>query len=55
MTKVREGVDLDAILEELGECGRYQVMIYSLILVTTLFSAIHNCQYIFAAAEINYR
>ncbi|XP_072932964.1 organic cation transporter protein-like [Epargyreus clarus] len=53
MTK--EPVDLDAILVELGQFGRYQIRTYCFILLPIMFSAIYNSQYIFAAAEVNYR
>ncbi|XP_026744580.1 organic cation transporter protein-like [Trichoplusia ni] len=48
-------VDLDAILQELGQFGRYQIRNYCWILLTILFSAVYNSQYIFAAGEIPYR
>ncbi|XP_068617222.1 organic cation transporter protein-like [Battus philenor] len=46
---------LDAVLSELGHFGRYQLMIFSLILIPILFSAVYNSQYIFAVADVNYR
>lgn len=48
-------VNLDAILVELGQFGRYQMRNYSLILLTIVFSALFNSQYIFAAGGIDYR
>ncbi|KAG6440867.1 hypothetical protein O3G_MSEX001477 [Manduca sexta] len=55
MTKPKDGVDLDAILSELGQFGRYQIQNYCLILLPIMFSAVYNSQYIFAAGEIAYR
>ncbi|CAH1636283.1 unnamed protein product [Spodoptera littoralis] len=48
-------VDLDAILLELGQFGRYQIRNYCFILVVILMSAVYNSQYIFAAGEVSYR
>lgn len=48
-------VDLDAILLELGQFGRYQIRNYCFILVVILMSAVYNSQYIFAAGEVPYR
>ncbi|GBP53928.1 hypothetical protein EVAR_96606_1 [Eumeta japonica] len=49
------GLDVDAALAELGQCGRYQLRNYLLILVPIAFSAVYNAQYIFAAADVDYR
>ncbi|XP_049872645.1 organic cation transporter protein-like [Pectinophora gossypiella] len=48
-------VDLDAILAELGQFGRYQVRTYCFILLPIVFSAVYNSQYIFAAAATDHR
>ncbi|XP_075975539.1 organic cation transporter protein-like [Anticarsia gemmatalis] len=48
-------VDLDAILVELGQFGPYQIKNFCLILLTILFSAVYNCQYVFAAGAVDYR
>ncbi|KAH9633803.1 hypothetical protein HF086_005437 [Spodoptera exigua] len=48
-------VDLDAILLELGQFGRYQIRNYCFILLVILMSAVYNSQYIFAAGEVSYR
>ncbi|KAJ8723077.1 hypothetical protein PYW08_002989 [Mythimna loreyi] len=48
-------IDLDAILLELGQFGRYQIRNYCFILVVILTAAVYNSQYIFAAGEIPYR
>ncbi|XP_023935690.1 organic cation transporter protein-like [Bicyclus anynana] len=54
MNKQKE-IDLDPILLEVGQFGRYQLKNYCLILVPIMFSAIYNSQYIFAAANVPYR
>lgn len=52
----REGiVDLDAILSQLGQFGRYQVQTYCFILLPIMFSAVYTSQYIFAASATDYR
>lgn len=55
MTKTDEGIDLDSILLEVGQFGRYQIQTYCLILLPILFSAVYNSQYIFAAGAIDHR
>ncbi|VVD02745.1 unnamed protein product [Leptidea sinapis] len=51
----KEVLNLDSVLLELGQFGRYQIRTYCFILVPILFSAIYNAQYIFAAADLDYR
>lgn len=52
----REGsVDLDAILLQLGQFGRYQVQTYCFILLPIMFSAVYNSQFIFAASATEHR
>ncbi|CAH2047651.1 unnamed protein product, partial [Iphiclides podalirius] len=53
--KDKQDVDLDSILAELGQLGRYQIRIFCFILLPILFSAVQNSQYIFAAANVPYR
>ncbi|XP_026496252.2 organic cation transporter protein-like [Vanessa tameamea] len=48
-------IDLDEILVEVGQLGRFQVRTYCFILIPILFSAVYNSQYIFAAANVPYR
>ncbi|KAJ8716890.1 hypothetical protein PYW07_003517 [Mythimna separata] len=48
-------IDLDTILLELGQFGRYQIRNYCFILVAILISSVRNSQYVFAAGEIPYR
>lgn len=56
MTKAKEaGLDLDAVLVELGSFGRYQIRTYCLILLPIVLSGAYNGQYIFAAGETPYR
>ncbi|OWR49902.1 organic cation transporter [Danaus plexippus plexippus] len=47
--------DLDGLLLEIGQFGRYQVRNYCLILLPILFSAVHVSQFIFTTAELNAR
>ncbi|XP_013197795.1 organic cation transporter protein [Amyelois transitella] len=53
--KAKDSIDLDAILTELGQFGRYQVYTYCYILLPILFSSVYNGQYIFAASDLDYR
>ncbi|CAH2252309.1 jg1997 [Pararge aegeria aegeria] len=45
-------VNLDSVLVEIGEYGRYQIQNYVLILVAIITSALYNSQYIFTAADV---
>ncbi|CAG5054644.1 unnamed protein product [Parnassius apollo] len=55
MSKPEQHVDLDGILLELGQFGRYQLQIYCLIFLPILFNGVYNSQFIFAAADLQYR
>ncbi|XP_068084758.1 organic cation transporter protein isoform X2 [Anabrus simplex] len=48
-------VDLDEILQELGQFGRYQVMSYLLISLPIFFTVISGTSYVFTAGDLNYR
>ncbi|XP_045449795.1 organic cation transporter protein-like [Melitaea cinxia] len=52
---VKKEIDLDEILLEVGQFGRFQIKNFVLILVPILFCAFYNSQYIFAAASVQYR
>lgn len=54
-SKTEEILDLDPILVELGQFGRYQRITYFYILLAIMFCAIYNSQYIFNAGAIPYR
>lgn len=49
------GVNLDGILGELGQFGRYQIFNYGFLLLPIIFSAIYNGQYVFNVATVPYR
>ncbi|CAK1555072.1 unnamed protein product [Leptosia nina] len=48
-------LNLDSVLQELGQFGRYQIQNYAFILIPIALGAIYNSQYIFAAASVPYR
>lgn len=48
-------MDFDIILEEIGECGRYQVVNYLLICLPVMFAAANSLSYVFTAGVPNYR
>lgn len=50
-----DSVDLDAILAQLGQFGRYQIQTYCFILLPIMFSAVYNSQFIFAASATDHR
>ncbi|XP_075975669.1 organic cation transporter-like protein [Anticarsia gemmatalis] len=48
-------VDLDSIMDELGHFGRYQIRVYSYLMVAIITKAMYNTQYVFAAGPVEYR
>ncbi|XP_055854570.1 organic cation transporter protein isoform X2 [Episyrphus balteatus] len=48
-------MDFDGILEEIGECGRYQKINYLLICLPVMFAAANSLSYVFTAGIPNYR
>lgn len=55
MKKSGAAFDLDFVLGELGQFGRYQLYNYALIVVPIMFSAIYGANYVFTAADLDYR
>lgn len=56
MTKKKPNdTELDEILEELGEFGKFQIINYVFISIPILFFAGFTLSYIFAAGQLNYR
>ncbi|XP_047517117.1 organic cation transporter protein-like isoform X3 [Pieris napi] len=54
MCKPRD-VELDKILLEIGQFGRYQCHVYGWVVPVIIFNAMFKSQYIFNAAKIDYR
>ncbi|KAK9869662.1 hypothetical protein WA026_003410 [Henosepilachna vigintioctopunctata] len=48
-------MDLDDMLEEIGELGRYQITVYLLVCIPVLFGAANSLSYVFTAGVPNYR
>ncbi|XP_044750714.1 organic cation transporter protein [Coccinella septempunctata] len=48
-------MDLDDMLEEIGEFGRFQITIYGLVCLPVLFAAANSLSYVFTAGVPNYR
>lgn len=55
MTPAAAPIDLDEILEELGQFGKYQVTTYLLISLPIFFTVISGTSYVFTAGELDYR
>ena len=45
----------DDILVHLGEFGRYQKIVYFLLFLPTIFSAMHKMAWVFLGAKVNHR
>lgn len=48
-------MDLDNILTELGEFGKYQIGVYILLFFPLIFGSIGSLTYVFTAGDIDYR
>lgn len=48
-------IDLDAILVEIGETGRYQIALYATLCVLVMFTSNSYLSYIFTAGQLDYR
>lgn len=53
--KKKPEINVDSILVELGELGRYQLLQYFLLGVITLFTSLAYLSYIFTAGQLDYR
>ena len=45
----------DDILVQLGEFGKYQKIIYFVLFIPTIFSAMHKMSWVFLGAKVNHR
>lgn len=48
-------MDFDDVLEELGELGRFQIKVYTLVCLPVLFAAANSLSYVFTAGSPYYR
>nr|CAD7399801.1 unnamed protein product [Timema cristinae] len=48
-------MDLDKVLVELGQCGRFQITNYILICLPIIFSAMFTLTFVFTAGDVAYR
>ncbi|XP_022828116.1 organic cation transporter protein-like isoform X2 [Spodoptera litura] len=48
-------IDIDALIVQLGQFGRYQRWVFAYLGLAIIFTSIYNCQYVFNAAGDNYR
>lgn len=54
MKTVKE-VDLDVILTELGDFGKFQIFIISILTLPNVIVAFYLLSYIFTASQLDYR
>ena len=50
-----DSITFDDILVHLGEFGRYQKIVYFLLFMPTIFSAMHKMAWVFLGAKVNHR
>lgn len=57
MTKLSliNDIDLDGILVEVGELGRFQLLNYALLCVAVIMTSSSYLSYIFSAGQVDYR
>lgn len=48
-------INLDGILMQLGQFGKFQLFNYMLIIIPVIFAACNNGNYIFSAGDLEYR
>lgn len=51
----QQDLDLDGVLKELGQFGKFQLINYLFICLPILFSAIFTVSYVFTAGQLEYR
>lgn len=55
MPQAEDDVDLDGVLHEIGQFGRFQVRQYGLMVLPIIFNALFTLSYIFTAGNLEYR
>lgn len=48
-------VDLDTVLIELGSMGRFQIMIFSLLLLPVMLFSMYEMSFLFTTGRLDYR
>lgn len=48
-------VTLDFILQQIGQCGKFQIIVFLLISVPMILNAIFSVTYVFTAGNLVYR
>lgn len=48
-------IDLDVILQELGDFGKFQKLNFILLLLPIVLSSVYTLSYIFTASQLEYR
>lgn len=54
MPKAGADIDLDGVLNEIGQFGRFQIKQYGLMVIPVIFHAM-ALSYVFTAGRLNYR
>lgn len=50
-----EEIDLEPVIKEIGQFGKFQLLNYILISIPILFIGIYSLSYIFTTEDLNYR
>lgn len=55
MPQSEDDVDLDGVLQEIGQFGQFQMKQYGLMVLPIIFNALFTLSYIFTAGNLEYR
>ncbi|XP_062559471.1 solute carrier family 22 member 4 [Armigeres subalbatus] len=55
MPKSEDDIDLDGVLNEIGQFGRFQIRQYGLMVIPIILNAFFTLSYVFTAGNLNYR
>lgn len=55
MPQSEDDVDLDGVLQEIGQFGLFQMKQYGLMVLPIIFNALFTLSYIFTAGNLEYR
>ncbi|XP_055594289.1 solute carrier family 22 member 3 [Uranotaenia lowii] len=55
MSSTEDEIDLDGVLNEIGQFGRFQIRQYVFMVIPIVFNAFFTLSYVFTAGNLNYR
>ncbi|XP_053690010.1 organic cation transporter protein-like [Sabethes cyaneus] len=55
MPQSEDDIDLDGVLSQIGQFGRFQIRQYAFMVIPIIFNAFFTLSYVFTAGNLNYR